>query len=277
MDEMLETHINESHCDRKKFLFFTKTMKSSFSDTHDLYKIQALINLDKRISKNVLPGNSHYEILFQAHEFWTAITIEFEEIFIKYSLLDRYKLFILQIPRKPLSEKPIQIIQAIATNGNLVNIMIQLQENIAIIISHTQLWESSQKPATELLAKTFPKITEEFNNVKVLSTSFLRIDLVRWMDEMVKTHISDSHCDKEKFLWFAKIMKLSLSNTNYLYKIQTIINLYEKIHNNKIKPGNIFYDILFKAHEFWTAITNEFQSIFIECSNTNNQHASSII
>lgn len=277
MEEMLETHINESHCDRKKFLFFTKTMRSSFSNTYDLYKIQAKINLDKKISKNVLPGNSHYKILFQAHEFWTALTTEFEEIFIKYSLLDRYKSFILQIPRKLLSEKPIQIIQAIAINENLMNIMIQLQENIAIIISHIQLWKSSQKPATELLVKTFPKTTEEFNNVNVLSTSFLRIDLVKWMDEMVKTHISDSHCDKEKFLWFAKTMKLSLSNTNYLYKIQTAINLDEKIHNNKVELGNVFYDILFQAHEFWTAITNEFQSIFIECSNTNNQHASSII
>lgn len=100
MDEMLETYISEGHCDREKFLFFAKIMRLSFSETSYLYKIQGTINFD-----NILSGGSTYEILFKAHEFWTTITTEFEEIFSKYSLSNRYKLFILLIPRKPLSER----------------------------------------------------------------------------------------------------------------------------------------------------------------------------
>lgn len=137
MDEMVETHICKRHWDREKFLFFTETMRSSFSNTHDLYKIQAMKNPDKKIHISVLPGDVYYDILFKAHEFWTAITIEFQNIFRRYNMSNQHK-FIFEIPTNPLSETAVLIIQSIVLNKNLMKVMIQLQENSATMLGHIQ-------------------------------------------------------------------------------------------------------------------------------------------
>ena len=115
----------------------------------------------------------------------------------------------------------------------------------------------------EYLANVFPKTPEEFDRVEVISTSFVRIDLVRWMNEIVKkeVHIIESSDGRGRFSFFAKTMDSSFSKTNDLYKIQAAKNLDEGVHIH-ISPDNIYYNILFKSHKLWTTITNEFVGIF---------------
>lgn len=120
------------------------------------------------------------------------------------------------------------------------------------------------------LANTFPKTPEEFDMVEVLSTTLVRINLVKWMSDMLEKHIKESHPDREKFLFFTETMKSSHSNTNYLYKIQAAYNLDHGTHVNVV-PGNLFYDILLRAHEFWANITTEFRNIFTQY-NLQNEH-----
>ena len=117
----------------------------------------------------------------------------------------------------------------------------------------------------EYLANKFPKTPEEFDKVGVLSREFVRIDLVRWMNEIAnkEVNIIESSDERERFSFFAKTMDSSLSNTNDLYKIQAAKNLDEEVHIH-ISPDNIYYNILFKAHKLWTAITTEFIGIFLK-------------
>lgn len=115
----------------------------------------------------------------------------------------------------------------------------------------------------EYLANEFPKTPEEFDRVEVLSTSFVRIDLVRWMNEIVKkeVHIIESSDERGRFSFFAETMDSSFSKTNDLYKIQAAKNLDEEVDIH-ISPDNIYYNILFKSHKLWTTITTEFVGIF---------------
>lgn len=80
-------------------------------------------------------------------------------------------------------------------------------------------------PPEELIAVMFPKTSKEFKRADVLSTALVRIDLVRWMDEM--KHIIESDSDREKFLFFTESMRNSFINTGSLYRVQAAINWTE--------------------------------------------------
>lgn len=147
IEDIVEEHIHDGHDHREKFLFFTETLKTSFANTKYLYTIQATINQDEQISIFVNPENVYYDILFKAHEFWTTITIEFRKIFRIYmSGLGQYR----QIPKKQLSEKLIQTIQAIATNENLMQAITLMHVNSATIFDYIQSWEAFKQPTIEL-------------------------------------------------------------------------------------------------------------------------------
>lgn len=150
MNEIDETeiHINESNDDREKFSFFAETMNSSFSNTNQLYKIQAAKNLDEKVHIHVGPENIYYNILFKAHELWAAITTEFQNIFLEYNVYNKPG-FVFQIPTKPLSERAILIVRAIVANEKLNELMTQLQENSEIMLGYIQLWQNTFQPSTE--------------------------------------------------------------------------------------------------------------------------------
>ena len=150
MNEMdkTEIHINESNDDREKFSFFAKTMNSSFSNTIELYKIQAAKNLDEEVHIHVRPENIYYDILLKAHELWAAITTEFQKIFSKYNVYNKPG-YVFQIPAKRLSEKAIFIVRAIISNEKLSEVMTQLQENSEIMLGYIQLWQDTFQLSTE--------------------------------------------------------------------------------------------------------------------------------
>lgn len=143
-----EIRINESDDDREKFTFLADTMDSSFSNTNELYKIQAAKNLDERVHIHVRPENIYYNILFKAHDLWATITCEFQNIFAYYNVFDKHE-FVFQIPTKPLTEKAILIVRAIVANERLTELMIQLQENSEIMLGYIQLWQNPFQPSTE--------------------------------------------------------------------------------------------------------------------------------
>lgn len=113
----------------------------------------------------------------------------------------------------------------------------------------------------QYLIDTFPDTPEKFDRVEVLETMMVRIDLVKWMDGMFKKYVTENDPNREKLLYFTTIMTSSHAKTNYLFKIQAALNLDNKISIN-VAPGNIFYDLLFESHRFWTALTKEFVDIF---------------
>lgn len=143
-----EIRINEGIDEREKFSFFAKTMDSSFSNTNELYKIQAAKNLDEEVHIHVRPENIYYNILFKAHELWAAITTEFQNIFLEYNILDRPGIVSL-IPKKPLSEKGVFLIRSICANEKLSEAMTQLQENSEIMLGYIQVWQNTFQPSTE--------------------------------------------------------------------------------------------------------------------------------
>lgn len=106
----------------------------------------------------------------------------------------------------------------------------------------------------------FPETPEEFDRAEVIHNWMVRIDLVRWMDTILKKY--PDHPNKEKLLYYAKTMISSHDKTNYLYKIQAALNLKAQISIN-VAPGNFYYDILFKAHQLWATLTLQFVNIFI--------------
>lgn len=113
----------------------------------------------------------------------------------------------------------------------------------------------------QYLIDTFPDTPEKFDRVEVLETMMVRIDLVKWMDGMFKKYVTQDDPNREKFLYYTTIMTSSHAKTNYLFKIQAALNLDNKISINVV-PGNIFYDLLFESHRFWTAVTKEFINLF---------------
>lgn len=142
---MRETHVSD-HSDKEKFLFFTKTMKISLPNINYLYQIQAAINLDKEAHNNhVLPGNIYYDILFKAHEVWTEITTEFQNIFSPCGNIKDQYTSVFQIPKNPHSGLAILIILSVVSNENLMKVMIKLQENSAIVLGHIESWEASTR------------------------------------------------------------------------------------------------------------------------------------
>ena len=113
----------------------------------------------------------------------------------------------------------------------------------------------------QYLIDTFPDTPEKFDRVEVLETRMVRIDLVKWMVSMFKKYVTQNDPNREKLLYYTTIMTSSHAKTNYLFKIQAALNLDNKISIN-VAPGNIFYDLLFESHRFWTALTKEFVDIF---------------
>lgn len=255
-------NIIESDDDRKMFSVLAETMESSFSNTNELYKIQAAKNLDEEVDIHVLPENIYYNVLFKAHKLWTTITTKFQKIFLKYNVYNKPG-YVFQIPTKPLTERAILIIRAIVSSKTLRETMTELQENSEIMLSYIQLNLSQEN----YLANTFPKTPEEFDRVRVLSRLFVRNDLVKWMNEMDKRKIdiNESDVDRETFSSFVETMWSSFLNTNELYKIQVAKNLDEKVDIH-VLPENIYHNVLFNAHKIWTTITTEFQNIFLACN-----------
>ncbi len=113
----------------------------------------------------------------------------------------------------------------------------------------------------QYLIDTFPDTPEKFDRVEVLETRMVRFDLVKWMVSMFKKYVTQNDPNREKLLYYITIMTSSHAKTNYLFKIQAALNLDNKISIN-FAPGNIFYDLLFESHRFWTALIKEFVDIF---------------
>lgn len=132
-----------------------------------------------------------------------------------------------------------------------------------------------ENPSEEQLLQTFPKTSREFHGAEILSNALVRVNLVKWMDEM--KHICESDSDREEFLFFAETLRYSFLNTSHLYRIEAGMNWKEaKIYTDVIQPESVYYNILFKAHRFWTIVTTEFRNIFNTIYNNDMMSTSSL-
>ncbi len=143
MDGMFEQYVTQNDLNREKLLYYTTIMTSSHVKTNYLYKIQAAFNLHHKISINVAPGNIFYDLLFESHRLWTALTKEFVDLFASLGLSDEPEFIFALIKSRPIL-KGRYIILLIASNQQLMEIMKQLEENSKLIFDHIQIYDASE-------------------------------------------------------------------------------------------------------------------------------------
>lgn len=108
----------------------------------------------------------------------------------------------------------------------------------------------------------FPTTPEEFDSAVVIHSKMTRIDLVRWINTMVKTYPYSDQSIAEKLKYYTTIITYSFDRINWLYKLQAASNLRQGILIN-VQPENYHYNILFKANQSWLTLTFEIVNIFI--------------
>lgn len=117
----------------------------------------------------------------------------------------------------------------------------------------------------------FPTTPEEFDRAGVITTTMVRIDLVKWINTMVKKYQYPDHYPSvaETLKFYSETITYSFDRMNWIYKLQAAENLKQGILIN-VQPGNYYYDILFKANRSWHALTFEIVKIFISTKVIDN-------